>query len=150
MWTRLLLRTVCLLHPLRPTVNCTASFQVSLPLCTWARTLTAHLIRYTCLSLACPSERTKYSGRIRSFLLSAALFLSAVYKNLWTRLHHGCLSLLFLFSARSVWRPVRANTRQQAGWSLLLQCRRLLPTRLCGGECELIRVYRLLLLEKYK
>lgn len=33
MWTRLLLCTVCLSNPLRPTVNCTASFQVSLPLC---------------------------------------------------------------------------------------------------------------------
>lgn len=84
MWTRLLLCTVCLLHPLWPTVYCTASFQVSLPLClcTWARTLTAHLIRYTCLSLACPSERTKYSAESGAFccqLLSFFLLFIKTY-----------------------------------------------------------------------
>lgn len=121
MWTWLLLCTVCFWH-CKPFSTCSKLYSIipgepaSVSVCSWARTLAAHLIRYTCLSLANRVHQSAPSTQAESGALCCQLlsFFSVVYKNLWTRLHHGCLSLLFLFSAkpRSVWQPAHANSRQ--------------------------------------
>lgn len=97
MWTRLLLCTVCFLNPFRPAVNCTASFQLS---------------TYT----HCPLDQIHLfvSGvSIREHrVLRQKPELSVVYKNVWTRLHHGWVSpvpLLCQHQAAGRLKPYRAD-----------------------------------------